>query len=123
MASAETASVTAEKTMQVIKKEMQEMNRPELLRKLGLPWDTTMVVDIEGLHPVTLYQKSTLHIPLRTFPGNSRENLITFFSSTKPITFPTEIDPAILLVDLIGIKLDLYVSRNWLRPYTPHGNA
>ena len=62
MASAETASVTAEKTMQAIKRGMQEMNRPELLRKLGLPWDTTMVVDIEGLHPVTLYQKSTLHI-------------------------------------------------------------
>ena len=55
----------------------------------------------------------------REFPGNS----IFFFSPVNPIIFTTEITPAILLVPLLGIKPDVYASRNWLRPFSPHGNT
>ena len=41
---------------------MAQLHRPKLLQLLGLEFDTRMVADIEGLHPVTLYQKSTLSI-------------------------------------------------------------
>ena len=57
------AKASAEKlTEKSITVAMREMNRPDLLEMLHLPFDTKMVCDIDGLHPVTLYQKSTLAI-------------------------------------------------------------
>ena len=41
---------------------VQQMNGPELLRRLDFSCDYKMVTDVEGLHPVTLHQKSTLKI-------------------------------------------------------------
>ena len=62
MASADSTVAAAKKSMEEIKKAVQDMDRPQLLRKLGLFFDRRMVADIEALHPVTLYQKSTLRI-------------------------------------------------------------
>ena len=57
------AKASAEKlTEKSITAAMRDMNRPDLLEMLHLPFDTKMVCDIDGLHPVTLYQKSTLAI-------------------------------------------------------------
>ena len=62
MVSADSTVNAAKKSMKDIVTAVQQMNRPELLRRLGLSCDYKMVTDVEGLHPVTLYQKSTLKI-------------------------------------------------------------
>ena len=62
MASTNLTVDAAAKSVADIAKAVQQMDRPELLRRLGLICDRKMVADVEGLHPVTLYQKSTLKI-------------------------------------------------------------
>ena len=41
---------------------MQKMDRPNLLRALGLEFDWVVVADIDGLHPLSLYAKSAKKI-------------------------------------------------------------
>ena len=63
MASAETPSSAETMTVvQCIDKNMRDMNRAELLRMLGLNFDRPVVADVEHLHPVTIYAKSTLKV-------------------------------------------------------------
>ena len=47
MASADSTVAAAKKSMEEIKKVVQDMDRPQLLRKLGLFFDRRMVADIE----------------------------------------------------------------------------
>lgn len=54
--------VTAGMTTEMIDAAMKQMDRPNSLRMLGLKFNRNMVTDISGLHPVTLYQSSTLSI-------------------------------------------------------------
>ena len=50
------------KAVDQIKKYIYQLDRPNLLLMLGLQFDRSSIDDIEGFHPVTLYQKSTLCI-------------------------------------------------------------
>lgn len=45
-----------------ISKLMAQLDRPKLLRMLGVNYERDVVADVEGLHPVTWYQKKTLAI-------------------------------------------------------------
>ena len=55
-------ATVANASVEKIAATMKQMDRPNLLRMLGLNFDRKIVTDAEGLHPVTLYQKSTLSI-------------------------------------------------------------
>ena len=62
MASANLTVDVQSATLSSIAAAVKSMDRPNLLRMMVLDYDTKMVADVEGLHPITLYQKSTLKI-------------------------------------------------------------
>ena len=60
---------------------MTQLHRPKLLQLLGLEYDRRMVADIEGLHPVTLYQKNTLTIGKWKVPYLAKDTVDAEFCS------------------------------------------
>ena len=59
MASANLTVDVQSATLSSIAAAVKSMDRPNLLRMMVLDYDTKMVADVEGLHPITIYQKST----------------------------------------------------------------
>ena len=49
-------------SVQNVDKHVRSLNRADLLRMLGMSWDREVVADVEGLHPVTVFVKSTLKV-------------------------------------------------------------
>ena len=49
-------------SVQNVDKHVRSLNRADLLRMLGMNWDREVVADVEGLHPVTIFAKSTLKV-------------------------------------------------------------
>ena len=67
MASAdESASTTL--SVQNVDKHIRTLNRADVLRMLGISWDREVVGDVEKLHPVTVFHKSTLRVDRRNVP-------------------------------------------------------
>ena len=66
------AAASAGMTVQQIASLVAKMDRPALLALLELQRDCKMIGDVEGLHPITLYQKKTLSIDAWRVPFLSR---------------------------------------------------
>ena len=56
------ASVTTMLSVQNITEQMRTMNRADLLRMLNLQFDMPVVQDMDNLHPVTVYARTTLRV-------------------------------------------------------------